>query len=54
LENEVVFDERLKEYADREGIFKSSDLKYYFLVAVFLGIGYIVIKKYDKKWMELI
>jgi len=48
LENGVVFDDVLQEQADKEGIFKSSDLRYYIYSAIFLGIGYFVIKKYGK------
>ena len=49
MENEVVFDDKLQDYADKEGIFKSSDLKYYILTFAFIGLGFIVIKKFGKK-----
>jgi len=48
LENEVVFDDVLREQADKEGIFKFSDVRYYIYTAIFLGVGYFVIKKFGK------
>jgi len=50
LLDEVVFDEELRKQADSESIFKRTpDLKYYLLSLAFIGLGYIVIKKFGKK-----
>tara|TARA_Y100000385_G_C12713586_1_gene475641 strand:+ start:330 stop:482 length:153 start_codon:yes stop_codon:yes gene_type:complete len=50
LFDEVEFDDELQKVADRESIFKRTpDLKYYLLSIAFIGLGYIVIKRFSKK-----
>jgi len=54
LFDDISFDDKLREQADKEGIFKSSDLKFYLLTFAFVGVGALIMIKYSKKWMELI
>lgn len=46
---EVTFDDKLKKQAERESIFKTSDLKYYVLTFAFIGLGALIITKFSKK-----
>jgi hypothetical protein len=49
LIEEVEFDDALQDYADKKSIFKRyTDLKYYLLTFAFVGLGAIIIYKYDK------
>lgn len=47
--DDVVFDDELRQQADKESIFKSSDLKYYLLTFGFIGLGFLVITQFSKK-----
>jgi hypothetical protein len=49
LEEGVIFDDVLREEADKESRFKTSDLKYYLLTFAFIGLGAIIFYKYSKK-----
>jgi|TARA_R100000005_G_C4908053_1_gene147068 hypothetical protein len=44
-----LFDEQSQEIANTNVLKRTSDLKYYLMVVAFLGIGYIVITKFQKK-----
>lgn len=49
MQDEVVFDDKLQEFAKGDSIFKTSDLKYYLLTFAFVGLGAIIIYKYRKR-----
>jgi hypothetical protein len=49
LFDDVSFDDKLREQADKEGIFKSSDLKFYLLTFAFVGVGALIMIKFSKK-----
>jgi hypothetical protein len=48
LEEGVIFDDILRDEANKESRFKTSDLKYYLLTFAFIGLGTIIILKYSK------
>jgi len=47
--DDISFDDKLREQAEKEGIFKSSDLKFYLLTFAFVGVGALIMIKYSKK-----
>ena len=47
-----LFDGNAQEVADSNVLKRTSDLKYYLMVLAFLGLGYLIITKVPKKWME--
>ncbi len=47
--DDVEFDDNLREQADKESLFKTSDLKYYLMALGFIGLGFFVIKTASKK-----
>lgn len=46
--DEVEFDDALKNKASEKGMFQSSDLKFYALTFVFLGVGLLIFIKMSK------
>lgn len=46
---DVGFDESLIKEGKRDRLSKTSDLKYYVLTFAFLGLGFLIISKFNKK-----
>lgn len=44
----LTFDDKLKEQAEKESRLKTSDLKFYLLIAGFIVLGAFIITKIDK------
>lgn len=49
MQDEVVFDDQLVQYAKGDRILTTPDLKFYLLTFAFVGLGAIIIYKYRKR-----